>query len=105
MDLVRIGPAREARDHIELTQESGHHFRVGVRESVSTSSDHLVERRLDMMNRLAPKVLTLRFETALMLDEFFAVKFRERERWAASRRSMRNRRIRFLGTRNGKPAV
>ena len=74
MHLPGIGPRRESRDDVELSQEPADDF-VGIcfgAQAIELRHD-LYEGLLHISNRMLRVVLTLLIETALALDEFFAI--------------------------------
>lgn len=74
MHLPGIGPRRESRDDVELSQEPTDDF-VGIclgAQAIELRHD-LHEGLLHISDRMLRVVLTLLIETALALDEFFAV--------------------------------
>ena len=74
MHLPGIGPRRESRDDVELSQKPTDDF-VGIclgAQPIELGHD-LHEGLLHVSNRVLRVVLTLLVETALALDEFFAV--------------------------------
>ncbi len=75
MHLPGIGPRRESRDDVELSQEPTDDF-VGIcfgAQAIELRHD-LHEGLLHIADRVLRVVLTLLVETALALDEFFAIK-------------------------------
>ena len=74
MHLPGIGPGREPGDDVELSQEPADDL-VGISlgaQPIELGHD-LHEGLLHVSNRVLRVVLTLLVETALALDEFFAV--------------------------------
>lgn len=74
MHLSGIGPCRQPRNDVELSEEAADDF-VGV--SLGTQAIELrhdfEESLLHISNRVLRVVLTLLVQTALTLDEFFAI--------------------------------
>ena len=74
MHLPGIGPRRESRDDVELSQEPTDDF-VGVclgAQAIELRHD-LHEGLFHISNGMLRVVLTLLVETALALNEFFAI--------------------------------
>ena len=74
MHLPGIGPRRESRDDVELLQKPTDDF-VGIclcAQAIELGHD-LHEGLLHVSNRVLRVVLTLLVETALALDELFAI--------------------------------
>ena len=74
MHLPGIGPRRESRDDVELSQEPTDDF-VGICLGAQAIElgHHLHEGLFHISNGVLRVVLTLLVETALALDELFAV--------------------------------
>ena len=93
-----IGPGGEPGDDVELSEEPADDL-VGVSlgaQPIELGHD-LDERLLDVADRVLRVVLALLFETALALEEFFAVEICDRmeDRLAGGRESVRKRDKRF----------
>ncbi len=74
MHLPGIGPRRESRDDVELSQEPTDDF-VGICLGAQAIElgHHLHEGLFHISNGVLRVILTLLVETALALDEFFAI--------------------------------
>ena len=69
-----IGPRRQTRDDVELPQEPADDFvSVGLGAQAIELGHHLDQGLFHVANRVLRVELTLLIETALALDEFFAV--------------------------------
>lgn len=79
MNLSRIGPGGKAGNAIELLKKTADNL-VGVGRGTQSIElcHHVRERLLHVADRALGKVLTLRIEAALALDEFFAVEIGQR---------------------------
>jgi hypothetical protein len=72
--LPGIGPRRESRNDVELSQKPTDHFiGVGLGAQAIELGHDLHEGLLHVSNRVLRVVLTLLVETALALDELFAI--------------------------------
>lgn len=79
MDLVRVGPVREAGHDIELAEQLGDdRFGVGIGGEPVDFGDDLQQDRFDARDRLLTEILALLLQALMMFDEFFAVKLCER---------------------------
>ena len=69
-----IGPGGEPGDHVELLEEAANHpVGVGLGAEPFELGHHPRERDLDVVDGSLRVVLTIELETALTLDELFAI--------------------------------
>jgi hypothetical protein len=69
-----IGPGGEPGDHVELLEEAANHpVGVGLGAEPVELGHHSRERDLDVVDGSLRVVLTIELETALTLDELFAI--------------------------------
>ena len=76
--MAGVGPGRKPGHDIELTEEAADDLiGVGGRTQLIELRHHRRERLFDVADRPLRVVLALLFETALALDELFAVEIRD----------------------------
>ena len=82
MDLVRVGPVREAGHNIELSEQLGDDgFGVGVGGEPIDFGDDFEEDVFNTRDGLLAVVLALFLQAAVMFEKFFAVKLSQRRDW------------------------